>query len=102
MVKLPKWAVVLIFLTCWPSAVFAEPWLKASVQGVEIVVHKEDCALKDAVSNLPKRATWFEKGKTFEGCAGAAPHAGVLMFYFLEDKTVAIVPMDAFAKVQAI
>lgn len=55
-IKLRWYVVAFIFLVTLPSQVFAEPWLKASVQGVEITVHKEACALKE-VSNIPKRAT---------------------------------------------
>jgi hypothetical protein len=100
MVKLPVWFKVLVFLTCWPAAVCAEPMVKANVQGIEITVYTEDCALKNVVSNLPKRATWVEKGKTFEGCAGATQF-GVLIFYF-NDKTVAVVPVEHFAKVTGV
>jgi hypothetical protein len=95
-VKLPLWFNVVAFLLfSWPA--FAEPMVKANVQGIEITVYTEDCALKNVVSNLPKRATWVEKGKTFEGCAGATQF-GVLIFYF-NDKTVAVVPVEHFAKV---
>ncbi len=99
--KLPWWVVLLVFLTCWPAAVFSQPMVKANVQGIEITVYSEDCALKDVVANLPKRATWVEKGKTFEGCAGATPF-GVLLFYFKEDRSVAAVPVEHFAQVTAI
>jgi hypothetical protein len=99
---LPFWIAVFIMIVCWPASVFAGPMVKATVGGVEITVYTEDCQLKEAVSNLPKRATWVEKGKTFEGCAGAVPQLGVLMFYFKDDKTVAAVPMDVFAKVTSI
>lgn len=96
---LPVWVAIFVFLTCWPAAVFSAPMAKASLDGIEITVYEEDCQLKETVSNLPKRATWVEKGKTFEGCAGAVPQLGMVMFFFKEDKTVAVVPMDVFAPV---
>jgi hypothetical protein len=99
-VKLPWYVTFFIFATCWPAAVFSEPMVKANVQGIEITVYTEDCTLKNVVSNLPKRATWVEKGKTFEGCAGATQF-GVLIFYF-NDKTVAVVPVEHFAKVTGV
>jgi hypothetical protein len=61
------------------------------------VVYTEDCAVKE-VANLPKRATWTEKGKTYEGCAGMSP-LGLVMFYFREDRSVAVVPASQFVKV---
>jgi hypothetical protein len=39
-------------------------------------------------------------GKTLEGCAGATQF-GVLIFYF-DDKTVAVVPVEHFAKVTSL
>lgn len=72
------------------------PIFEASHDGVRIVVYDEPCKLP-AVANLPRRATWAEKGKTFEGCAGISP-IGVVMFFF-DDKTVAAVPVQAFTRV---
>ena len=101
MVKLPRYVLFLAFFFCLPSIVIARPMVQASVQGIVITVHSEDCELKNVVSNLPKKATWVENGKTFEGCAGASP-LGVLMFYFHGDKTVAAVPADLFVPVTGI
>ena len=80
----------------------AEPLLRATAGNVVITIHSEECALKDVVTNLPKRATWEEAGKTYEGCAGAIPQLGVAMFYFVGDKTVAVVPGQMFVKVQSL
>lgn len=99
--KLPWYVCLLAFLFCWPSIAFSGPMLKASVDGVEITVYSEECGLKNVVSNLPKRATWVEKGKTFEGCAGATPF-GVLLFYFREDRTVAVVPAEHFVQITGV
>lgn len=95
------WAVILstVILALWAGKVYAEPMAVANVNGgqVVIMVYTDDCNLKDTVINLPKRATWTEGGKTFEGCVGVQPEAGVAMFYF-DDKTVAIVPLQIFAR----
>ena len=80
----------------------AEPLIRANVGDVSITIYSEECALKDSVTNLPKRATWEEKGKVYEGCAGAVPQLGVAMFYFIGDKTVAVVPGQLFEKIQSI
>jgi hypothetical protein len=98
--KLPFY-FALAYIFCFPAAVLAEP-IAAMQQGdIRIVVYSDDCALKSVVSNLPKRATWTEKGQTFEGCAGGTEF-GVLLFYFREDKTVAAVPMQAFQKLTGV
>jgi hypothetical protein len=97
MPKLPRWFVALAFLVSLPTLVFAEPMLAFQDQGVRIVIYTEDCALKNVVTNLPKRATWEEKGKVYEGCAAGTPF-GFVMFYFAGDKTVALVPADGFTK----
>jgi hypothetical protein len=102
MVKLPKWFWVVAFVVCWPTLALADPVLAAEQNGVRIVIHSENCKYKGVVSNLPKRATWTEKGKTFEGCAGVVPQLGMTMFYFSADKTIAVVPMEMFAPVTGV
>ncbi len=96
------WVLILtgIIGALWAGRVFAEPMAIASVGNGQIIitVYTEECELKDTVSNLPNRATWTQQGKTFEGCVGVQPAAGVAMFYFREDKTVAVVPLQAFAR----
>lgn len=96
MPKLPRWFIFLAFVVTCPTLALAGPMLVLEQQGITITVYSEDCALKNVVSNLPKRATWTEKGKTYEGCAGGQPDAGVVMLYFKEDRSVAVVPMQAF------
>lgn len=85
--------IVLLFVI---SLAYAEPVYEAKGDGVRVVVYTEDCALKE-VSNLPRRATWTENGKTHEGCAGLHP-MGLAMFYFA-DKTVVAIPMSQFARI---
>ena len=83
------------------SSVYGEPTHRTSVQGVVITLHSEKCALKE-VANLPRRATWVENGKVFEGCVGYVEALGVLMFFFKDDKSVAVIPADAFSKVTGV
>ena len=54
----------------------------------------EPCTLS-AVSNLPSRATWDEKGKILEGCYGR--RGDMLLFYF-SDLTVIDIPMHVFRR----
>jgi hypothetical protein len=97
MISLPRWFVVLALIVALPTLVFAEPMLAFQDGPVKIVIYTEDCALKNVVTNLPKRATWEEKGKSYEGCAAGTPF-GFVMFYFAGDKTVALVPAEGFTK----
>lgn len=98
---LPVWFIVVVtILYGCPITASAEPMYQTSLQdGLTITLYSEPCALKEVV-NLPKRATWDEKGKLFEGCWGVSPF-GVAMFYF-EDKTMAVIPAEAFKKVVGI
>lgn len=91
---------VAAFLLYGAKKAYADPMAKVIANGGQVVitVYTEDCARKDVVTNLPKRATWAEDGKTYEGCVGIQPEAGVAMFWF-DDRTVAIVPLQAFVRV---
>ena len=100
--KLPLWVVVLIYLTTWPAALFAAPVFVAEGNGVHIELFDEPCTLKDSVSNLPYRATWTEKGKVFEGCFVPNQAAGIVVAFFKDDKTVAVIPIEVFKKVVGI
>jgi hypothetical protein len=102
MIRLPFWFVVLAFIVSLPTLALAEPMVQFQQGDIKIVVHSEDCAYKNVVSNLPKRATWTEKGKVFEGCAGGNPDMGLILFYFAGDRTVAAVPMAGFTRLQGV
>jgi hypothetical protein len=78
----------------------AAPLYSAEVEGVRIVLTDEDCKLT-AVANLKKRATWTEKGKTFEGCFGIHPQYGVVIAYF-SDKHVVLMDPQAFVRVPGV
>lgn len=96
---IPTIGEVLLF-SLLAMAVFgaaAEPTHKASGQGIEIVLHSEPCAFKEHVTNLPKRATWHEGAKMYEGCGGFHP-MGVALFYW-DDRTVVALPASLFIRV---
>src|SRR5687767_14765153 len=94
---LPLWFVLIVTLLfgCWPNRLNAEPLYRASDGSVSVTLHSEACKL-DAVKNLPKRATWSEKGKTYEGCYQIA---GQFVVMYFEDRTVGLAPSEAFARV---
>ena len=83
---------------CLPA--LAEPIYEARGDGLVVTIYREPCAL-EAVTNLPKRATWQEGDKVYEGCAGAMPQLGIAIFYF-SDRTVAIFSISAFVKLRAV
>jgi len=64
--------IVVLGLAIFAGKASAEPMFRADTGDAVITGHTEACQIK-AVGNLPKRATWQEKGKTFEGCAGESP-----------------------------
>ncbi len=100
---LPAWFVLIatILFGC-PTSAAADPILRFNAKdGVVITLHSDKCALKE-VSNLPNKATWDEKGKTFEGCWRPSAFFPLVIFYFLGDRTIADVPMQAFEKVQGV
>ena len=91
--------VLLGIAATWPTKAHAGPILKGEAGGVIVTIYEEDCQLTATVTNLPKRATWTEKGKTFEGCIGAHPQFPILMAYFA-DKTFVVLPVEMFTRVQ--
>jgi hypothetical protein len=79
----------------------AEPILRATEGGAVVTLHNTPCELTHVVENLPYKATWEEKGKTFQGCYGPRPDIGAVLMYF-DDKTVALAPLQAFQRVVGI
>jgi hypothetical protein len=84
-------AVVATFLYCLPA--LAVPMAEASYNHAKIVLTDEACKLS-AIKNLPRRAVWTEKGKTFEGC-WEVHQFGFVIAYF-DDQTIAVIPADMF------
>ena len=76
------------------SSALAKPIAYARTQDIVITLTDEPCELA-AVVNLPHKATWEEKGKTFQGCWGL--NASLVATYF-DDKTVAVIPAEVFQK----
>lgn len=99
---LPGWLWVLVLACALAAAlksgrVYAASLYQAEADGARIVLTDEACRLQ-AVSNLKRRATWTEKGETFEGCYGLHEGTGLILAYF-SDKTVVILPPQIFSKV---
>lgn len=91
---------LMLCLIVFSFPVHAVPIAQATGPGGEVVtIMDEPCALKHIV-DLSNRATWSEKGKTFEGCASPHP-IGVVVLFFKEDKTIAIIPMRAFQQMRS-
>ena len=82
--------------TAKPVAVFVDS------AGTKVFLFDDKCALEDKVTNLPYKVTWEEKGKVFEGCAGPVSWGPVVMMFFPEDKTVAVLPVSVFEKVSSL
>ena len=77
---------------------YAEPIARFASGSVSITLHTDDCKLKSEVSNLPRRAVWFENGKETEGCWGVIPQFGMVTFWFA-DKTATALPTNLFERV---
>ena len=67
----------------------AEVIARATQGGLVVSLTDEKCTLA-AVTNLPFRATWLEKGELTEGCYAVAEGAQVVAYF--ADKTVALMP----------
>ena len=65
---------------------------RANDGDITIALTDEKCAL-NAVSNLPGRATWDEKGKHYEGCFGVQK---IFVILYFDDKSVVVLPAHAF------
>lgn len=89
---------LLLLAVTWPTKAHAGPVYQADVEGVKIVLTDEPCQIP-AISNLQRRATWTEKGKTTEGCFGGHQQFPIVMLYFA-DKTVVVVPVQMFTQVR--
>lgn len=65
-------------------------------EGNTITLTNDVCAIR-AVSNLPGRALWTEKGKPFQCCYGAAN--GIVVLY-CDDRSVTVLPASLFRLVK--
>jgi hypothetical protein len=99
MIRLPKYLAALVLLFCFPTMLGAKPMFAADLEGVRIVLSDDKCDLT-VVANLPYKATWEEKGKTYTGCWGVMGQNVVA--FFSEDKTVAAIPLQVFRKLQEV
>lgn len=90
-------AGLIVLALVWPAELMADPLFRATDGKAVVTLHSDPCGLTNVVVNLPKRATWEEGGKTYEGCYSIA--GPFVMFYF-DDKKVGLAPSDAFQRVQ--
>jgi hypothetical protein len=88
--------IVFVVLAGWYSFARADAVAVANIEGVKITLFNEKCELKE-VSNLPYKATWVEDGRTYKGCWAA--NQGFVVGFFVDDKSVAVMPMRIFQKV---
>jgi hypothetical protein len=95
MTILPWWLLAVV--VCFPVNALADVIAVADTGNIKIVLHDSPCELKEVVSNLPMKAEWVENGRTFKGCWNGHP-GGFVVTYWLEDKTIGIVPMNVFQK----
>lgn len=85
-------------ITYTPAA-HAGPIAVLMEQGLEIMIYSEACKLAGAPKNLTNRATWKEKGKTYEGCVAPFGGGAIVGGYFA-DGTMAVIPAAAFSAVK--
>jgi hypothetical protein len=98
MIALPRYVLFLALIFCFPSIVLAEPIFAFEKDGIRLVLTNEKCTLGE-VTNLPYRATWTEKGQTFEGCWSVAFDRQRVNAYFVSDRSVVSFPPQMFTKV---
>ena len=91
------YALVAFFLSIalYATSVQADVIAVANIEGVKISLLNDKCDLKE-VSNLPYKATWVEDGRTYKGCWAA--NQGFVVGFFVDDKSVAVMPMRIFQK----
>lgn len=90
---------LLLILLLFPFSLKAEPVAVSSNNGITITLFDEGCKSHN-VKNLPYRAAWKEGKGSFEGCYGVS--SGVVVMLYFEDKTVVVLPVQAFAKTTGI
>jgi hypothetical protein len=93
------WAA-LVVTAIWATSAYAEPRFQVVANGARVVLFDDKCAVS-AVTNLPYKATWEEKGKVYQGCWGARPEAGIVMFYF-DDRSVGIIPIQELTAIRGV
>jgi len=76
--KLPLWVVILIYLSTWPAAVFADPQLVAQ-NGDSLTLHSSPCEDSAILAHIVatggghlldrfKKATLVYRGQVFKSC----------------------------------
>ena len=78
----------------------AAPVARGGNDKIEVTLFNDKCRLTSVV-DLPYRAVWKEGGKSFEGCFGPTQFNGLIVLYF-DDRSIALMPMQAFKPVREI
>lgn len=91
--------ILIVVAAVGAAAAFGAPIYEGRGETVTVTLTDEPCTVA-AVSNLPRRATWTERGKVFEGCYEMV--GGVVVMYFAEYRTVILAPRGAFQPVSGI
>lgn len=87
---------VLLLTAC---TTLAEPLAQVESNGVRIVLYTAPCALP-AIANMPHRAEWTAKGKTFAGCWTLNSFNLIVMYF--DDRTTIAIPAQHFARVNGV
>lgn len=70
-----------------------------SVNGVDIRLSNEACAIKDAPKNLTYRAHWSSKEGVYEGCFSLQ---GPIVTMYFKDHTSVALPAAVFKPIQGL
>jgi hypothetical protein len=89
--------LLLLLALLAPFPAHSAPVAMMTGDDFRITLHDTKCAVPE-ITNLKRRAVWFEKGKEVEGCWGVSQKFGMVLMYFA-DKTATALPMQVFEKV---
>ena len=90
--------LLLIVTLLYSALVYSFEVARADIGSTRISLYNEPCALSSII-NLPGRAVWLDKNKIYEGCFGVDQVLGVVVLYFMEDRSITILSVDQFVKI---
>ena len=82
----------------YSTLVYSFEVARVDIGSTRISLYNEPCAFSSII-NLPGRAVWLDKNKIYKGCFGVDQVLGVVVLYFMEDRSITILPLDQFVKV---
>lgn len=92
-------AIVCLVGLAYCARASAAPIAIASGESITITLTDEQCKL-EAVSNLPFRAHWRDRGRVYEGCFQINPQ-GFVVAYF-DDRSIVLIPVQHFRRAEAL